>query len=783
MMATNDAIRVRGPVLAAQVARWLAALKPRRRMTLSQWANSRARLEDGTRYRPFPFQVGIQDAFTDPEVRQISVLKASRIGYSQIVKNFIAYCADQAPSRVLVYQPTIDDAEDFAKDDIAKLIAWPAVRRLFSTKTRDSNNTIRSKRFPGGWIKIKGANSPKEFRRITADKVILEEVDGYPLTAGIEGDQVGLAFKRCLTSDEPLKAAGSTPTVKGTSKIEALFLQGTQEHRYVPCPCCGEMQILVFGNGTGPGIRYEPKDAPTRAWYVCVNGCVIEEDAKAGMDERGEWRAHAPQNWPHRSFHVWAGYSQFAGASWLEIAREFVTVRKDPNKLRVFVNQVLAETYEVRGEAPAWRQLYDRREDYQGVPAGGLILTGGIDVQKNRVELFVWSWGADWQCWLVDHIVIPGNPYEATVWDEVSQAIMGRWRHASGVELALAKVGADTGFATTQVEAWSRKHPGLVIPVKGATLSGRRTIQGVEFDQLDRRTGYWLFNSHPGDPYSLTAQGLSSAIVPASEVMHVYRKLRTGQVRGVPWFAPVLLKARDLDDFHEAAIVRARMEACIGMVVTQAEDGGDRPIGVSSETDGGRRVEGMEPGMVPYLKPGESVEFLNPTASPSFDPFTLHTLMAMAVGTGVTYDQMTGDLRQATYSSMRAGKVEFRRLVEQVQWQVLIPMACAPIWRRFIATAILAGQLPEGDYPAEWSPPAHEPIDPVKDMTADILAVRSGRFTWDQFVARWGYDPKQQLGEIARINGELDRLGIVLDTDPRKVSKSGGAQQGDPPNA
>ncbi|NUB29457.1 phage terminase large subunit family protein [Azospirillum brasilense] len=472
-LTTSEVIAVRGgSVLAGHVARWLAALKPKQRQSLSEWSAKNARLEDGSRYVAFPFQIGIQDAFTEPEVKQITALKASRIGYSQIVKNFIAYCADQAPSRVLVYQPTIDDAEDFGKDDVAKLITWPAVRRLFSTKTRDSNNTIRSKRFPGGWIKIKGANSPKEFRRITADKVILEEVDGYPKTAGDEGDQVGLAFKRCTTSDEPLKAAGSTPTVKGVSKIEALFLQGTQEHRYVPCPCCGEMQILVFGNGTGPGIRWEPKEAPTRAWYVCVNGCVIEEDAKAGMDERGEWRAHAPQNWPHRSFHIWAAYSQFEGASWLEIAREFVTVRKDPNKLRVFVNQVLAETYEVRGEAPAWRQLYAGREDYQGVPAGGLVLTGGIDVQKDRVELFVWAWGADWQCWLVDHIVIHGNPYEATVWDEVSQAILGRWRHASGVDLALSKVGADTGFATTQVEAWSRKHPGLVIPVKGATSLG-----------------------------------------------------------------------------------------------------------------------------------------------------------------------------------------------------------------------------------------------------------------------------------------------------------------------
>ena len=468
----SDVAVARGANLLAQMRAWFAAWKPRRAMSLSDWAREHARLEDGSRYTPFPFQVGIMDAFTDPAVRQITVRKSSRIGYSQIVKNYIGYCADQNPSRVLVYQPTIDDAEDFAKDDVAKLLLWPAVRRLFSGKKRDSSNTIRSKRFPGGWIKIKGANSPKEFRRITADKVLLEEPDGYPPTAGMEGDQAELAFKRCLTSDEPLKAAGSTPTVKGASKIDALFEQGTQEYRYVPCPHCGEMQALVFGDGTGPGIRWAPKEAPERAWYVCVQGCEIEEEHKAEMDECGEWRAHAPQNYPHRSFHIWSGYSQFEQASWLELAKEFVRVRKDPNKLRVFVNQVLGETYAVKGEAPEWRRLYERREEFRGVPAGGLILTGGLDVQKNRVELFVWAWGADGQSWLVDHIVLPGNPYEAAVWRAASEAIQGVWQHESGVELRLTKVGADTGFATTQVEAWARKHPGLVIPIKGATSLG-----------------------------------------------------------------------------------------------------------------------------------------------------------------------------------------------------------------------------------------------------------------------------------------------------------------------
>lgn len=462
---------MRGSVLGAAVVQWLAAFKPKRRQALSEWSQKNARLEDGTRYRPFPFQIGIMDAFSDPEVRQITVRKSSRIGYSQIVKNFLGWCADQSPARVLVYQPTIDDAEDYGKTDLAQMKGWPGVRRVLSEKTRDRRNTIRSLLFPGGWIKIKGANSPKEFRRITADKVLLEECDGYPATAGVEGDQAELAFKRCLTSDEPLKAAGSTPTVHGASKIDAMFEQGTQEYRYVPCPHCGHMQILTFGDGTGPGLQWEPKDNPERAFYVCENGCVIEEEHKAEMDAAGEWRAHAPQNWPHRSFHIWAAYSQFEGAAWLEIAREHRRVHKDPNRHRVFVNQVLGQTYRVKGESPEWRRLYDRREDFQPgiVPRPGLVLTAGLDVQKNRVEVFVWAWGRDRQCWLVDHHVIAGNPFEAGIWDQASEYIQQSWRHASGVEMRLQKVGADTGFATMQVEAWSLRHPGLVVPVKGAT--------------------------------------------------------------------------------------------------------------------------------------------------------------------------------------------------------------------------------------------------------------------------------------------------------------------------
>ena len=499
-------LKTTDPRVADAVLAWHRALRPPPRLSLSEWSREHARLEDGTRYEPFPFQVGIMDAFTDPAVRQVSVKKSARVGYSKIVANFLGYTMHHHPRRVGVYQPTIDDAEDFSKTDVAALLSTPALEPIFGGKTRDGSNTIRSKHFPGGRLVVKGANSPKEFRRITLDVAILEEPDGYPPTAGLEGDQVELAFKRTLTSDEPLKVAGSTPTIDGFSKIDALFEQSDQRHRYLPCPHCGEYQVLVFGDGTGPGIRWAPKAAPTHAWYVCINGCVIEQHELPGMDARGEWRAHAPQNFPHVGFHVWAAYSQFPNASWIEIAREFVRVKADPNKLRVFVNQTLGETYRVKGEAPDWRRLYDRREDYRPgiVPAGGLLLTIGVDVQKDRIEAFVWAWGRGRSSWFIEKRVLMGSPFTREPWDQLAAMLAETWEHASGVPMRPAKVMIDTGFATTEVAAFCRRYSkSFVYPVKGSSnynsppLSSPRAIDVVTSSSTKRRAlKVWLVGDH-----------------------------------------------------------------------------------------------------------------------------------------------------------------------------------------------------------------------------------------------------------------------------------------------
>jgi len=500
-----EPLRAPGPHGVAIAQAWLAACKPRERPPLSAFMVEHARSDDGARIRPFPFQSDLADAFTNLETTQVSVRKSSRIGYSTILQCFVAWRIAYDPARTLIYQPTIDDAEKFSRDDLDPVLQWKVVRKVATFKPRHADNQIRAKRYKGGWIQIKGANSPKEFRRVTADDVFLEECDGYPWATKEEGDPARLAFKRNLTSPRRFSAAGSTPKVKGFSRIDTLFEQGSQEFRYVPCPSCGHMQTLVFGDGTGAGIRWEPRHAPTRAWYQCENGCEIDEEHKPWMDEQGEWRAHNPAAFPrHRSFHIWAAYSQHPGAAWLEIAREFLEVRHDPNLLRTFVNQVLGEAWAEKGEAPEWQRLYDRREKAMmvGTPsAKAALLIGAADVQRGgggRIDLDIWAFRPDGGREFVERIEVFGPIADPKTWAGLDEAVARTWVTADGRRLRLARVAIDSGDGenTMEVYRWARRHPGFAMAVKGresiaaqqaigsptwqdVTVNGRKIKKGV----------------------------------------------------------------------------------------------------------------------------------------------------------------------------------------------------------------------------------------------------------------------------------------------------------------
>lgn len=316
-----------------------------------------------------------------------------------------------------------------------------------------------------------------------------------------------------------------------------------------------------------------------------------------------------------------------------------------------------------------------------------------------------------------------------------------------------------------------------------AVYDGIRSRLGVGLGDWDRRLGYWLHPDHPGE-LNYRGTAFTSKFVPATDVIHLYDPLRAGQVRGVPIFAPVLLNGRDLADLMDAVLVKAKTEACFSAFVKTNGDptstlgqavkaAGDAVAGAAR-----RVIERIAPGMINYLNPNEDVVFAQPTSAGQFEPVWLATQMAFAAGTGITHDQLTGDLRQANYSSLRAGKIESRRLTEQEQTLILVPRMMRRVTEWWTRAALDAGVLRprKGGYRWDFIMPAVEPIDPLKDLEADILAVRSGRMTPQEFIGSWGQDWRKVVDDTKAFFDLARSKGLVLDIDPARTSQSGVAQ-------
>ena len=209
------------------------------------------------------------------------------------------------------------------------------------------------------------------------------------------------------------------------------------------------------------------------------------------MLSMGEWRATATAVDPLSiGFHLSSLYAPIGWLSWERIAREWEAAQGSDEATRSFINTVLGETWAETGEAPDWQRLYERREDFARgtVPQGGLFLTAGADVQKDRIEVSVWAWGRGLESWLVDHLVIEGGPGEAATWAQLSALLGETWPHVSGVRLGLARLGIDTGYEAPAVYAWARRQGwGQVLPLKGvegfnrsAPVSGPTHVDATE---------------------------------------------------------------------------------------------------------------------------------------------------------------------------------------------------------------------------------------------------------------------------------------------------------------
>ncbi len=403
-------------------------------------------------------------------VRTVVFMKASQVGATEGGNNWIGYCIHQTPGPFLAVQPTELLAERLSQQRIGPLIdESPVLREIVPpARARDSGNTVLSKRFPGGQLVITGANSAVGLRSMPARFIFLDEVDAYPADVDGEGDPIMLAEARTRTFGHRAKIFEvSTPTIRGVSRIERDYQASDRRRYFVPCPHCGEFQWLQFER-----LRWE-KGQPETAHYVCEH-CdePIAEYEKTGMLAAGEWRATRTSDDPRVvGFHISGLYSPVGWLSWADVAREWEAAQGNDELLKTYKNTVLGETWQESGEAPDWERIYDRREEGEpgAVPADGLFLTAGADVQRDRIEIDVWAWGRGLESWLIDHIVVDHAPGTEEAWAELDELLGKTYQHASGATMSIVKFAIDTGYETSAVYMWARRAGfAQVVPVKGA---------------------------------------------------------------------------------------------------------------------------------------------------------------------------------------------------------------------------------------------------------------------------------------------------------------------------
>ena len=480
---------------AARRAFWnafAAGLRPDPVLTVSEWADenrmlpSRASAEPGPwRTSRTPYLREIMDTLSvvDP-TEMIVVMKGAQIGGTECGNNWLGYIIHHAPGPMLFVQPTVEMAKRTSKQRIGPMIEeCPALaERVLPARSRDSGNTVLSKEFAGGLLVLTGANSAVGLRSMPVRYLFLDEVDGYEADVDGEGDPVELAIKRTLTYSRNRKVLiVSTPTVKGISRVEAAFERSDQRYYNVPCPHCENMAPILWRN-----IRW-PKDEPEGAALYCEEcGGEIPERLKDRLLADGRW-IPTVEDADIRGYHLSGLYSPLGWYSWADAAGDFLRAKKHgPEGLKTWTNTVLGETWEDQGDSVEDVTLLARRQSYPApVPADALILTAGIDVQNDRLELEVVGWGMGEESWGIEYVVLWGDPGQGEVWQQLREALSKVYAHENGHKVRIAAACIDSGHATQQVYEYVRVHRGALFAIKGMAGEGRPIVSAP----VKRRSG------------------------------------------------------------------------------------------------------------------------------------------------------------------------------------------------------------------------------------------------------------------------------------------------------
>lgn len=468
--------------------------RPEPTLTVSEWADRYRMLSGGAepgRWRtdrtPYLREPSDKLSVSDP-TQEVIVMKGTQLGFSEMMCNWVGYVMHHAPGPMLVVESAEGEAKKFSRMRVEPMIRdTPALGGLVSAsnmdRSTDAKSTILFKEFiNGGVLAMTGANTTTGLRSMAVRYLGMDEVETYPGEVGDQGGPVEVAKKRCATFMHRRKILiFSSPKIRGTSKIEAEFETTDKRYYFLPCQNCREPFVLKWDL-----FRWDARDPETVRVECPHCGFPHRDHHKTRMLIDGQWVPTATSSSPLRvGYHIAGLYSPWV--TWPEMTAEFITAGKEVMLLKPFVQCVLGETWVEKGDAPEWERLYERREatwQIGTIPAGGLVLTAGVDVQRDRVEASIWAWGTGFESWLVDHVVFDGSPEKAGVLDQVEGLLARRWPHADGHTLRIERLAIDTGdgVSTPLIYRWCRRQDQMrVLAIKGvAAASHPVTVSDVD---------------------------------------------------------------------------------------------------------------------------------------------------------------------------------------------------------------------------------------------------------------------------------------------------------------
>ena len=402
----------------------LRSLIPPRRLALSEWIETSLVLPEGSSAFPgllrlYPYQREIADAISDPAVERVTLVKAVRIGFTTLLTAAIGNFVVNDPSPILALLPTESDARDYMVSEIEPIFAASkALRGVLSADCEDGErNTLLSRRFAGGSLKIAAAKAPRNLRRHTARILLIDEADAMEI--GAEGNPIRLAERRTLSFGNRKIIIGSTPIFEDTSHVLRAYAESDQSIYEVPCPECGAFTEILWEH-----IEWEPGKPETAAFRCPHCQALVAEKRKAEMVSRGRWRPLRPEAAGHAGFRLNALVSLLANASWGKLAAEFIAAKEDPSELQVFANTVLAQGWREAGAEIDEAALVARAEPFglDRIPEQVLCISAGVDGQDDRLEVTLAGWTRAGVCFVLGHVVLWGSLDDDTTWFELRRA-------------------------------------------------------------------------------------------------------------------------------------------------------------------------------------------------------------------------------------------------------------------------------------------------------------------------------------------------------------------------